>query len=235
MYLTYIDEVKYDPPTQPYYWLCGLAIPESSLKSVEAALSGLAESYFGTSILDKKTEFHAQEIIQGKGPYSGHAIGARLDLFKRIADVIDQHADIGRIQIRLNPSRITRDDYERIAFMYMVERLDQLMLARASIALLIADHDREFANANVRSLSAFKAEGTEFEFGQDISCVVDTVHHTQSHHSRLLQLADHYAYAICLSSNKPDKAPRKDAAEYVNALSNFTGPTKYKYWPPGEP
>ncbi len=232
MHLIYIDEVKYHPPEQPRHWLCALAVPSEVIKGVEAALDEIADGYFGSRMLDVSTEFHAKDVVHGKGPYSGKDMAGRLELLKRLTTVVEEHPQIGRVQISLDPSRINRDDYERIAFMFMVERVDQLMAARRSLGLLIADHDAEFANENVRSLSSFKANGTEFQFGQPITHVVDTVHHTHSHHSRLLQLADVYVYSICLAHNKPDKFPKKELVEHIHTLDPFFFPDKYKCWPP---
>lgn len=232
MHLVYIDEVKYHPPEQARAWLCALAVPSEVIKSVEAALDEIADDYFGSRVLDMSTEFHAKDIVHGKGPYAGKDMGGRLALLKRLTTVVEQHPQIGRVQVSLDPSRINRADHERIAFMFMVERVDQLMAARQSLGLLIADHDAEFANENVRSLSSFKATGTEFQFGQSITNVVDTVHHTHSHPSRLLQLADVYVYSICLAYNKPDKYPKKELVEHIHALDPFYFPDKYKFWPP---
>ncbi len=233
MYLVYIDEVKYEKKQEPYYWLCGLAIPGESIISVEEALSSIAEDYFGTRLLDPKTEFHASHIVHGKGPFKGHALDQRVGLFQRLADVIDSHEDIERIQVRLDPSRISRSDHDTIAFMYLVERVDMLMRRRNSMALLIADHDKELVNANVRSLSTYKAEGTDFEFGREIKYVVDTVHHTHSHHSRLIQLADLYAYSMSICAKRELSYPRSKLVQYVQGLQNFSFPSTYKHWPPG--
>jgi hypothetical protein len=232
MHLVYIDEVKFAPPQQKYYWLCGLAIPASAIKGVEDSLHVIADEYFASRILDPSTEFHARDIVHGKGPYNGKDLTGRIELIKKLTSVIEQNPSIGRIQIRLAPDRISRDDYQRIAFMFMVERLDQLMNARHSIGLLIADDDREFANENVRNLSKFKAGGTDFEYGQEISTVVDTVHHTRSHHSRLLQLADIYTYSVCLANGEPDRYPQRELVKHVRGLDPFLFPDKYKFWPP---
>lgn len=232
MHLVYLDEVKFQLPDQPRHWLCGLAVPSEVIKSVEAAVDQIADEYFGTRVLDASTEFHAKEIIHGKGPYAGEDMAGRLELLKKLTSVIEQHPQIGRIQVCLDPSRINRDDHERIAFMFMVERVEQLMVARKSLGLLIADHDAEFVNENVRSLSTYKAAGTEFQFGQPILNVVDTVHHTHSRHSRLLQLADIYVYSICLARNRPDKYPKKELVEHIHTLDPFYFPDKYKFWPP---
>jgi hypothetical protein len=232
MHLVYIDEVKYDPPHQPRHWLCGLAIPADEIKSVEADLDSLADGYFGSRVLDKSTEFHAVDIVHGKGPYSGRDMAARLELLKSLSSIVEKHPQIGRIHVCLDPARMKRDDFEGIAFMFLVERVDQLMSARKSLGLLIADHDAEFASENVRSLSSFKAAGTEFQFGQSITNLVDTVHHTHSHHSRLLQLADLYVYSIALAFNKPDRFPKKEFVEHIRSLDPYLFPDKYKHWPP---
>lgn len=232
MHLVYIDEVKCQLPYQKYHWLCGLAIPSDTIKSVESALDAIADDYFASRALDRSTEFHAADIVHGKGPYSGRDLAGRLALIKKLACVVEEHPSIGRIQVRLDPELISRTDYQRIAFMFMVERVDQLMAARNSLGLLIVDHDREFSNENVRNLSAFKAFGTDFAFGQEVTHVVDTVHQTHSHHSRLLQLADVYTYAVCLSANSPTSYVKKTFVAHVRQLNPFLFPDKYKCWPP---
>lgn len=232
MHLIYIDEVKFHPPVQPWYWLCGLAIPSDAIIAVEESLNSIAEEYFGTRVLDKQVEFHAVDIVNGKGPYKQRAIADRLALLKRLTSVVTGHPEIGRIQIRLEPGRISRDDYQRIAFMYFIERADQLLSTRKSIGMLIADHDREFITDNVKSLSAFRASGTDWQYGQEINRLIDTVHHTESHHSRLLQLADIYVYAVCASHRNPTDYIRGELVKHVRELDPFLFPTKFKYWPP---
>lgn len=231
MHLVYVDEVKYDPPTQPYHWVCAVGIPETKVKDVEEALDQIAIDYFGASVLDPSTEFHARDIFHGKGPFSGKLLAERVELLKELASVISDHG-LERIQIRVDPSRMSRDDYAKVGFMYLVERVDQLMVSRESLALIICDHDKQFVNENVRNLSTYKASGTDFEFGQEIDNVVDTVHHTQSHHSRLLQLADVYVYLCAMLENEGAGYPREEIIRHLRSLPNFVWPSKYKHWPP---
>lgn len=232
MHLVYIDEIKYDPPEESFYWLVALAVPEDCVRSVEAALSDIATGFFGTASPDVSSEFHATAIVQGKAACKGRELDERVALFQQLADVIDAHADVGRIVIRLEPALMTRTDFHHIAFMYLVERVEALMATRHSRALLIADHDRDTAWPNVRNLAAYRDAGTDWLFGREIQRIVDTVHHTNSAHSRLLQLTDIYAYAISLREKGPTKHPRSTIVDYVNGLSNFSWPTKLKYWPP---
>lgn len=224
--------MKYNPPKERFYWLCGLAIPEDEISSVEAALAAKAQAEFGSDELLKATEFHGSLIVSGKGHYKARPVHDRVQLFNDLASVIDSHPNIGRVVVRLDPTGISREDLHHIAFMFLVEKVDQLMKARSSRALLIADHDQQMAAPNVRSLAGFRKHGTDFAFGQQIEHVVDTIHHTRSHESRLLQLVDIYAYAMSLRQQMPTAPHRVAIVAHLNSLSNFWWPTKYKHWPP---
>lgn len=105
------------------------------------------------------------------------------------------------------------------------------MVAKNSLALLISDEDHEFAGDNVASLSAFKARGTNYTFGRSINRVVDTVHHTKSHESRLLQLADVYSHTCSLVAGDCSTEPKKTIEAYARTKQNVLFPTKYKHWP----
>lgn len=224
--------MKYQPPRERFYWLCALAIPEDNIPSIEHALSGIAQNYFGDDALSRGTEFHATHIVGGHGVYKGRPPEGRVELFKDLTNVIDAHPDVGRIEIRLDPSRMSRDDLHHIAFMFLVEKVNDLMHVRDSRALLIADHDQEMATPNVRSLAGFRKSGTDFAFGRAITHIVDTIHHTRSHESRLLQLADIYAFAMSLKAQESKAWRRVAIIEHINSLANFAWPTKFKNWPP---
>ncbi len=231
VHLVYIDEVKYDPPSQPFYWLGALAFPETAVQGADRAMSAIANAYFSTEILDQVTEFHARDILHGKGPYKGRPLHNRVALYKQLIDVIDQTEGVGRIQVRIDPSKMVSASYKDKAFMFLVEKIDEYMQTQESLALLVADYDREIAGANVRSLSAYKARGTDYAFGRAITRVVDTIHHTVSRDSRLLQLADVYVYTLCMVVGECDAYPRSELAAHAKSKSHFLFPTKYKDWP----
>lgn len=231
MHLVYIDEVKYQPPTQRFHWLCALAFPEKSIQSADRALSDLATGYFGTAILGHDREFHAADIIHGKGPYKGSAMPERISLYKQLLDVIDETESLGRIEIRIDPSKMIASEFKDKAFMFLVEKVESFMSAEGSIALLIADEDKELAGTNVASLSSYKARGTNYAFGTAISRIVDTIHHTRSHHSRLLQLADIYVYTLAMAQGDFSSHPRSELVDYARSKANVLFPTKYKNWP----
>src|SRR5450759_1090558 len=221
MHLVYIDEVKHDPPKQQYHWLCALAFAEADILLIDSALSKIAEGFFGTPILNPDNEFHAKDIIHGKGPYKGKPTAERVTLYKALLDVIDESDGIGRIEIRIDPSKMLAPNYKDMAFMFLVEKVDDYMRQSKSIALLIADEDKELAGTNVASLSGYKAHGTDYSFGKPIYRIVDTIHHTRSHHSRLLQLADIYVYTLAMVAGDCDTYPRSELAAYARSKSNL--------------
>jgi hypothetical protein len=230
MHLVYIDEVKHDLPAQAYHWLGALVFAESAVQAADTALSSIAENFFGTSILDSGNEFHAKNILQGKGPYKKKPMQQRVELFNSLLDVIGSH-DIGRIEIRLEPAKMIASHYKDMAFMFLVEKVDDYMRQCKSIALLIADEDRELAGTNVTSLSSYKRSGTQYAFGREITRIVDTIHHTKSHHSRLLQLADAYVYTLAMAAGDHSQYPRSKIVEHARKKAQVLFPTKYKNWP----
>jgi hypothetical protein len=231
MHLVYIDEVKYQPPNQPYYWLCALAFPSRSIQFADSTLSALAATYFGTPVLHANNEFHAKAILQGKGPYKGRPMDSRVALYKDLLDTIDETDGLGRIEIRIDPSKMVVAEHTDKAFMFLVEKVDEYMDQQESLALLIADEDKEIAGSNVKSLSDYKARGTDYTFGRPISRVVDTIHHTRSDHSRLLQLADVYVYTMAMVAGDCSTYPRSAIADHARSKGNLLFPTKYKNWP----
>jgi len=233
MHLVYIDEVKHDPPAQRYHWLCALAFHDSAIQAIDGALSVIAESFFGTSILQQSNEFHAKAIVHGKGPYKGRSMHERVELFNALLDVIASSSDVGRIEIRVEPEKMIASHYTDMAFMFLVEKVDDYMRQCGSIALLIADEDAELVGNNVTNLSSYKAKGTQYAFGKQIRNIVDTIHHTRSHHSRLLQLADIYVYTLAMAAGDHSEYPRSKIVEHATK-ARILFPTKYKNWPTDE-
>ncbi len=231
MHLTYVDEVKYQKGVETYYWLCGLSFPENAIKSLEDRLSYISQAYFGSAVLCKKTEFHAKDIVHGKGPYKGRDLEKRFKLYKFLLDALEESKELKKIEIRIDPSKMIAEDYQDKAFMFFIERLNSLMKSLQSSALLIVDHDKDMVATNVTSLSSYKERGTKYQFGSEINHIVDTVHHTHSHHSRLIQMADIYTYTMALQSKKNLNFPRNEILKYTKENTNLLSPSKYKYWP----
>ncbi|MFC1494335.1 DUF3800 domain-containing protein [Thermodesulfobacteriota bacterium] len=231
MYLIYFDECKYEETRQPYYWLCGLAVPDHILKEVEGTITDIVGNYFGTKVLSKSNEIHAYEIIHGKGVFKGKPLSERVELFKRMVKVINDFEEIFKITVRIDPAKMIADGIEDKAFMFFVEKANGLMRGKKTLGLLIGDFDKEVVSQNVKGLSVYKNYGTNYAFQREIKNIADTVHYTKSHHSRMLQLADIYTYSMLICSQEQSKYPRDEIKKYIHEQTNVAFPSTYKYWP----
>jgi len=142
MYITYFDEVKYDPKQgQDSYWVGGLMVPMDKIGLIEADLNAISERLFGTVELKPETEFHCKLIYRGKGPYSGMAISARIDWIDELVEVIAKYDDVKRIFSQIVPARMaagTRKASE-VAFAFFCERVQYALVGTDKSTILIGD------------------------------------------------------------------------------------------------
>lgn len=234
MQLIYFDEAK-DDEDYPVYHIGGVCIDEADLTDVEACITQLSEKSFGSSILDRSTEFHAAEIFHRKAHFKAWGdFDARLALLKDFVGVLSMH-QVSLIDIQINKARLhDSQSASDIAFMFFCERSNQLMQTRKEMGMLIGDRDTDSSAAKcATSLSSYRVNGTEFQYGQKITNLVDSVHFTHSHLSRFLQLADVYTWLKQFRHrNKDSKNERHRALfDILDAKDVDLGPSKYKEWP----
>lgn len=233
MYLLYFDEVKHQKNVQPYHWLGGIVVQASLVPELEAQVNALSFECFGSSRLEKSTEFHSNEIFQGQNHFKkGWTAEQRVELLKKLTKIIDRHDDVFKIQIRIDQPRLVAKDAEHKAFMFLVEKFQVQLKALDGIGMLIGDHEKSIVNESIFNLSRYREDGTDYEYGRKIDRLVDTVHFTHSHHSRMLQLADVYMYAqqMCALS-LPANWPRKKYIEFLQTETQILCPHRYKHWP----
>jgi hypothetical protein len=143
--------------------------------------------------------------------------------------------EVGLIDIQINSSKLYESQSsEDIAFMFLCERSSQLMQSRKQIGMLIGDRDTDKAAARfATSLSSYRANGTNFEYGQSITNLVDSVHFTQSHLSRFLQLADIYTWLkqFCHRNQGSTNERHRSLFKLFGKDGVDLSPAKYKEWP----
>lgn len=235
MYLVYFDEVKFQAGVQPYEWIGGVCVSSEDVEHVEAAVTELATSFFGNPTPEDLTEFHGSAILAGKRGFKGRALGERIELLKALAHVLGDRGRVKRILVRIDVQRLYGSSSQPadFAFMYFVEKVDELMAGMRSRAMLIGDyeHERVVAKA-VSRLNTFRHTGTEYALGRPIQRIIDTVHFGRSHHSRLLQLADIYTWFQQLAKSAgQDKEPQRSLLHHANTEADMMFPDKYRFWP----
>lgn len=235
MLITYFDEVKYQAGRQEFYWLAGISVRPEHIRQLEHEVNALAAECFGSGILSKQTELHASAIFGRGGNFKAwRDTPKRMDVLKRLLKIADRPNQILKTYVRLDPAKmIAAGDLGEKAFMFFVERVDQLAAAHQTHGLLIGDLEAAATAAkSAERLSAFRTHGTPYHFGQELQAVIDTVHFTPSHLSRMLQLADAYAWANqCVHQSDTAKYPRSEICNFISEETELLSPNKYKIWP----
>lgn len=234
MLVTYFDEVKYQPGKQRYYWLGGICATPEAIWRLETAVAALSKEVFGKGTLCRETEFHAAEIFHRKRNFKHWPdINARIDVLKRLFKIIDSEQELAKIYVRIEPARMIRTDHEITAFMFFIERTELHLRAQKAPGILIGDRESDVVSGLfAETLSQYRHTGTKYEFGVDLTHLIDTVHFTDSHHSRMLQLADLYVWAVQFYvEGANDAFPRSEIARFIREETRLLAPNRYKEWP----
>ncbi len=235
MLIIYFDEVKYDGISQKYEWICGIGVNDTDIQHVERQVSDIAENCFGNRILSPETELHAVDIFNRKKNFkSWPDISKRISVLKNIAAILAQKDKIKRIAVRIDVGLIHHSDSAKErAFVYFVERANNLVLWAKTHGILIGDFEQEsLSRESATKLSGFRENGTPYPYGQEIKGLIDTVHFSHSCSSRMLQLADCFAWFMqFIHSGDKIKEHEKELAKFLNKEANITFPDRYKFWP----
>jgi hypothetical protein len=234
MKLVFFDESKNDVD-YPHYHIGAICLDDSVLADVEARIQELAVEAFGTAELSAATEFHAAEIFHRRKNFKEwHDFGRRIALLEQFIKILSRD-DMQLIYIRINCEKLhPGQSAEEIAFMFLCERANDLVRAQQSIGMLIGDRESDrHAARYATTLSNYRAKGTDFAFGRKIRNLVDSVHFTQSHLSRFLQLADIYSWLVQFRHRNRNSENDRHRALFAVLRREDVNlfPAKYKEWP----
>lgn len=234
MHLIFFDEVK-SSRDYPYYHIGGICLEEADLAEIEARVQALSMRFFGDSRLRLETEFHAHDIYKGKKNFIGlHDIEDRIALITELASILSDER-ISLINIRVSSDRFpTHRRTGEVAFMFLCERVNQLMRGRRSLGMLIGDREHDGASERASySLSDYRAARTEFAYGENITHVFESVHFAASHLSRFLQLADAYAWILQFKKKHRESTRQVHQRMFTSFRQANVDlyETKYKIWP----
>lgn len=234
MKLVFFDEAKNDD-SYPHYHIGGVGINEEHLAEVEVRINEVVEKAFGDSRLVRGNELHAAEIYHRKKHFKDWAnFDQRIALIDKLMQILSM-PQLELIDIQINVGKLSQNQVpDEVAFMFFCERANDLCMARRCRGMLIGDRESDrVAERYARSLSGYRAGGTNFAFGRDIENLVDSVHFTHSHLSRFLQLADIYTWLLQFRNrNHGSENFRHKAIFDIWAREEITiYPSKYKEWP----
>ena len=234
MKLIFFDEVKPEAD-YPHYHIGAVCVDEEHLHYIEAQVSALAEEIFGKTGISKETEFHAAEIFHRKRNFKDwYDFSQRIGVLDRLIQILSLE-EVSLIDIQINSDLLSQNQSaEEIAFMFLCERANDYVRVNKSLGMLIGDRESDrMSEQFATTLSGYRANGTDFAFGRDITHLVDSVHFTHSHLSRFLQLADVYVWVLQFQlRNRGSENHRHRAIfEILEREEINLFPSKYKEWP----
>ena len=230
-HVTYFDEIKANPAEEQHrYVVGGICVAMEHIPEIEGKLNELAMKTFGTTELTPQTEFHASHIYFGKGAFKGRPVADRIAVLEEIGLLLSDGDKIKRVNATVHTDRLgSPDRAAEFAFLFFCERV-QLLIGNESYTLMIGDQDDGETKNMIRDFLRYRARGTPWDHGIQISNIVDSVHFCRSHHSRMIQLADVYLFLSSHGYGTRTGWPAEQLTKSLGKCNLFAH--RYKVWPP---
>ena len=226
MKLIYIDEsgqtgTKSDPD-QPLHLLSAVIVDDLHVRSIEDAVRTLGYKHFGAKSGNTDFEFHGHEIRSGKGYFKGTKVENRVIIVHELIDILMAHdSKIGYAVVDKSRSRASQHPHQ-LAFLLLVERIEDHLKAAQSLGLLVADENDDMEQRLIDDLEVFKTESTRFGWRPTkIEHVIDSIHFVQSRNNRLMQLADVVAFFLLRGRRVRDELFARYVDEGIQSSPHF--------------
>ena len=209
MFVLYLDDSgSVKNPLEDYFVLGGVAVPENSIRWLSHQLDKLAEEL--SSDAPSAIEFHAADIFGGRdGIWQTYRNrNDRIEILKRVLFILDNaYSEIVTFACAVHKGSFPDQDPVVLAFEEVSSRFD-LYLQRLN-GTAAAKHkglivlDKASYETNLQNLAAsFRRDGNRW--GSYLRNICEVPFFVDSKSSRLIQLADHIAYAVFRRYNAGD-------------------------------
>ncbi|HKP77252.1 MAG TPA: DUF3800 domain-containing protein [Longimicrobiaceae bacterium] len=226
MYLVFLDGsgntgMNLSDPTATIYLLMGLAAHANTVRAIEDAMTDVLASRFGAACRVPGFECKGSDLYRGQGTCASMPPAERIDLYGELMDLVVRYRthlvwegiDKPRLAARYREPMHPH----KLAFIYLVEKVELLLRQQRAYGLIVSDEEKEVEQQVVEDLSRYKETGTSFGHTPlDLRCIIDNVHWVKSHNSRLMQLCDCCAYLCQRYLRDQDKSTA--SARAVQAL-----------------
>ncbi|TFZ61110.1 DUF3800 domain-containing protein [Methylorubrum sp. Q1] len=199
MHLIYIDEsgntgTRKDPD-QPHHLIAGLIVPEEDIRNIEDAVDGIMRKHFAVQATSPDFELHGADLYSGNGAFRGVP---PIDRIAAIHDTLDVLAGTGAKVVWASVDKIRmRSSWHphQLAFLFLVERVEDYLRSQEARGLLIADECKEVEDRLIENLRQYKKSNTGWGWRPTpIKQIVDSIHFVQSKNNLLIQCVDLVAY-----------------------------------------
>lgn len=238
MYLFYVDESG-----NPNGWnnqsnlvLGGIAVYEGQVHRLATEVDAIQKKFFPQIIVP--IEFHAGHVFSRKGHFGSLDATQRQDLLKDIFALINNAGFPSLLafasSIHISAVKDSRQAlsaiFEDICQRFNTFLVQQHKAGHPQKGLLIIDRSTYTERHYLDLMSAYRASGTQWGY---LGNVVDIPYFTDSHLTRLMQLADFVAWAVnrAVEYNDPsflamilDRFPRRVAGSPPDGRKHIVAP-----------
>lgn len=208
MYILYLDDSgSASNPTENSFVLGGFCVPERSMSWLSNELDKLAHQIDPKD--PGKIEFHASEIFSGRNPpwkkYKKRS--DRIEILKNVLNTLkNANSDTVAFACAIDKQSYPSYDPMQMAFEDLCSRFDMYLNriyheTKQSHKGLIVFDDSAYEGSLQKLSLEFRKEGTRW---RDIKNIREVPFFVDSKASRLIQLADHIAYAVFRRYNAGD-------------------------------
>lgn len=209
MYILYLDDSgSVNNQHEQYFVLGGVCVPEQSIRWLSYQLELLAQSIDAAN--PRSIEFHASEIFGGRSiPWSQFkAREQRVEILKSVLHSLDgAYTDIVTFACAVHKQSFSGQDPVHIAFEDISSRFDLFLRRTANESkqehkgLIVLD--KSTYETSLQNLARdFRHDGNRW--GSFLTNISEVPLFVDSSASRIIQLADHIAYAVFRRYNAND-------------------------------
>lgn len=231
MYFAYFDESKNSQFSQ-YFHLGAFCVPASFVSSLEQTMNELSQKHFGNFLPNRYNEYHASWLMNGKGHFKEMTLEQRMKILDDLCYLLDLDI-IKFVHIRIDCSKYHGNDAKLMAFIFLCEKIEKLMMDNSSIVTLYCDKESKDLDSKYKDyLEGFRFHSTPTSYGRRLNCFATSLIFEESYQSRMIQLADLYTWIMqhrmrCIH----DVSPKNEKIREVLLRHKRYWPNKLRYWP----
>ncbi len=212
MLLAYVDESF----NKKYFYIVALIATPEQVRDLTVALDTYVRSLAAKhDTLATRQELHGYEVFHGKDAWSGLFPRQRVQVFHEVFKLI---ADSGvRIVMRGLDVPAQEAKYANpfppytVVLTKILEKVQSVARADDKLALVICDEYHE-DDRHRRLLANYREWRTPTSTPMKLDRIIDTIHFTPSHESRMIQATDMVAFVTMRRAAVLNPDPREAAA-----------------------
>lgn len=212
MYLLYLDDSgSINNSNEEYFVLGGVCVPETSVRWLNYEIEKLAIEIKPDN--PRLIEFHASEIFSGRDGVWGEMKdkAARIGTIKKVLKVLDKaYSEIVAFACAVHKKSYPNQDPVNMAFEDLSSRFDMYVQRMSNSqnsdnfphkGIIVLDKS-SYENSLQSLATSFRLEGNKW--GSYLKNICEVPMFVDSRATRIIQLADHIAYAVFRRYNADD-------------------------------